>query len=93
MGHRDPAALPQAHQRCLLRGGAAAAGDSDSDCLHGRLDEAAQLVANAGPNARVTAEDVVDRVLAPIMYRVIFLPWTLTDDYAQRLTDKLFNDR
>jgi AcrR family transcriptional regulator len=77
----------------LLRGGAAAAGDSDSDCLHGRLDEAAQLVANAGPNAPVTAEEVVDRVLAPIIYRVIFLPWTLTDDYAQRLTDNLFDDR
>src|SRR3984893_17134471 len=39
------------------------------------------------------AEEVVDRVLAPIMYRVIFLPWTLTDDYAQSLTDKLFDGR
>src|ERR1700737_1831338 len=53
----------------LLRGGAAAAGDSDSDCLHGRLDEAAQLGANAGPNAPVTPEAAVDRVLAPIIYR------------------------
>jgi AcrR family transcriptional regulator len=76
----------------LLRGGAAAAGDFESDCLRGLLDEAAQLVANAGPEAVVTAEEVIDRVLAPIMYRVIFLPWTLTRDYGQRLTKKLFDD-
>ena len=76
----------------LLRGGAAAAGDFESDCLRGLLDEAAQLVANAGPEAVVTAEEVIDRVLAPIMYRVIFLPWTLTRDYGQSLTKKLFDD-
>jgi AcrR family transcriptional regulator len=74
----------------LLRGGAAAAGDSESDCLRCRLDEAAQLVARAGADARVTAEDVIDGVLAPIMYRIIFLPGSLTDDYAVSLTDKLF---
>jgi len=77
----------------LLRGRTTKKKNSESDCLHGRLDEAAQLVANAGHNTPVTAEEVVDRVLAPIMYRVIFLPWTLTDDYAQSLTDKLFDDR
>jgi len=36
---------------------------------------------------------VIDHVLAPIIYRVIFLPATLTEDYAQRLTDTLFADR
>jgi hypothetical protein len=33
---------------------------------------------------------VIDGGLAPIMHRIIFLPATLTDDYATSLTDKLF---
>ena len=77
----------------ILRGGAAIAGDDESDCLHGRLDEAAILVERAGHNAAVSAQDVIDHVLAPIIYRVIFLPSTLTEDYAQRLTDTLFTAR
>ena len=74
----------------ILRGGAAVAGDDESDCLRGRLDEVAILVQRAGRIASVSAQDVIDHVLAPIMYRVIVLPSTLTDDYAQRLTDTLF---
>jgi len=77
----------------ILRGGAAVAGDDESDCLHGRLDEAAILVQRAGDAADVSAQDVIDHVLAPIIYRVIFLPATLTEDYGQRLTDTLFADR
>ena len=75
----------------LLRAGAAAAGDRESDCLRGLLDEAARLVERAGPEAPVTAQDVVDGVLAPVMYRIIFIPASLTDDYAKALTDKLFD--
>ncbi|HEX4251511.1 MAG TPA: TetR/AcrR family transcriptional regulator [Pseudonocardia sp.] len=74
----------------LLRRGAAAAGDAESDCLRGRLDEARLLVDRAGDRAPVTARDVVDVVLAPIMYRIIFLPATLTDDYAESLAGTLF---
>ena len=77
----------------ILRGGAAVAGDDESDCLHGRLDEAAILVQRAGDAADVSAQDVIDHVLAPIIYRVIFLPATLTEDYAQRLTDTLLANR
>ena len=33
---------------------------------------------------------MVDGVLAPVMYRIIFIPASLTDDYAEQLTDKLF---
>lgn len=77
----------------ILRGGAAAAGDDESDCLRGRLDEAAILAERAGPTAGVSAQDIVDHVLAPIMYRVIFLPSTLTDDYAPRLTATLLGHR
>jgi AcrR family transcriptional regulator len=76
----------------ILRGGAAVAGDDESDCLRGRLGEAALLVQRAGSTASVCVQDVIDHVLAPIMYRVIFLPSTLTDDYAQRLTDTLFGN-
>ena len=77
----------------ILRGGAAVAGDDESDCLHGRLDEAAILVQRAGDAGDVSAQDVIDHVLAPIIYRVIFLPSTLTEDYAQRVTNTLFADR
>ncbi|MCW2659511.1 MAG: TetR/AcrR family transcriptional regulator [Mycobacterium sp.] len=76
----------------LLRGGAAAAGDDESDCLRGRLDEVVHLLGRAGEQSPVTEQDIVDGVLAPIMYRIIFLPSTLTDDYAETLTAKLFND-
>ncbi|MCW2649108.1 MAG: TetR/AcrR family transcriptional regulator [Mycobacterium sp.] len=76
----------------LLRGGAAGAGNDGSDCLRGRLDEVAQLLARAGEHSTLTASDIVDGVLAPIMYRIIFLPSTLTDDYAEALTAKLFDD-
>jgi AcrR family transcriptional regulator len=76
----------------ILRGGAAVAGDDESDCLQGRLAEAAMLVQRGGRKDGVSAQDVVDHVLAPIIYRVIFLPSTLTEDYAQRLTDTLFAD-
>lgn len=82
--YREPA------NAALLRGGAAAAGDAESDCLRGRLDEARRLVDRVGDQAPVTAHDVIDGVLAPIMYRIIFLPSTLTDDYAESLTTKLF---
>jgi AcrR family transcriptional regulator len=75
----------------LLRAGSANAGDSQSDCLRGLLDEVARLVERAGDNAPVTAQDVVDGVLAPVMYRIIFIPASLTDDYAEHLTDKLFS--
>jgi AcrR family transcriptional regulator len=77
----------------LLRQGAATAGTIESDCLRGRLDEAALLVRRAGPKAAVTADDVINGVLAPLIYRIIFLPATLTDDYAERLADTLFAGR
>jgi hypothetical protein len=81
----------QSVNAALLRGGAAAADAVESDCLRAHLDEAARLVTRAGATSPVTGEDVVNGVLAPIMYRIIFLPSTLTDDYAQLLTGKLFD--
>jgi AcrR family transcriptional regulator len=75
----------------LLRAGSANAGEAQSDCLRGLLDEAERLVEQAGKKAKVTARDVVDGVLAPVMYRIIFIPSSLTDDYAEQLTNKLFS--
>jgi AcrR family transcriptional regulator len=74
----------------LLRAGSANAGEEQSDCLRGLLDEVSRLVERAGKKAPVTADEVVNGVLAPVMYRIIFMPASLTDDYAERLTAKLF---
>ncbi|MEY9875572.1 AcrR family transcriptional regulator [Streptacidiphilus sp. MAP12-33] len=71
----------------LLRGGAATAGESESDCLRARRSEAATFAARPGAGFR--GEDVVDKVIAPIIYRVIFLPWTLPDVDVRALVDDL----
>jgi hypothetical protein len=36
---------------------------------------------------------VINHVVAPIIYRVIFLPWTLTDSTAADFVDDLFRAR
>ncbi|WP_238010045.1 TetR/AcrR family transcriptional regulator [Dactylosporangium sp. AC04546] len=69
----------------LLRAGVAVAGEGPSDCLRNRRLEAGQLVTDSA----VTVEEVIDTVIAPIVYRVIFLPETLDDDTAARLVDRL----
>jgi len=71
----------------LLRGGAAAAGEGESDCLRDRRAEAASFAAR--PSAAFTGDDVIDRVVAPIIYRVIFLPWTLPEVDVRSLVDDL----
>ncbi|GAA1528921.1 TetR/AcrR family transcriptional regulator [Dactylosporangium maewongense] len=72
----------------LLRGGAASAGETESDCLRNRRAEAVVLASRSG--APFAADDIVDLVVAPIIYRVIFLPWTLTDPgLAERCVDRL----
>jgi AcrR family transcriptional regulator len=90
----------------LLRGGASAAGESESDCLRNRRSEAGMLVEQDAANLAsdrddlqrtdvesVDVERIVDHVIAPIIYRVIFAPWTLNDAYAARLVDGLFSPR
>jgi AcrR family transcriptional regulator len=74
----------------LLRAGAATAGESESDCLRNRRAEATAFVAGA-VDAPVTADQVIDHLVAPIIHRVIFLPWTLDDSTADRLVDDLFS--
>ncbi|MFK0160316.1 TetR/AcrR family transcriptional regulator [Streptomyces sp. NPDC090493] len=75
----------------LLRGGAAAAGENESDCLRDRRSEAAAFAAR--PGAGFSGNDVVNRVLAPVIYRVIFLPWTLPDLDVRSLVDDLCRSR
>ena len=60
------------------------------DCLRNRLAEAATLVESALEPRTVTSDDVIDHIIAPIIYRAIYLPWTLTDSTAAGLVDDLF---
>lgn len=69
----------------LLRGGAASAGEIESDCLRNRRTEAEAIIERVGPTAAFTAERVIDHLVAPIIYRVIFVPWSLDDDLVPRL--------
>ena len=73
----------------LLRGGASAAGEQQSYCLRNRSIEA-NLFLDRYPDSGVTADDILDTVIAPIVYRVIFLPWTLEDTTAEHLVSRLF---
>jgi AcrR family transcriptional regulator len=73
----------------LLRGGAASAGEQESDCLRDRRAEAEIILGNAAPRSGLSVDDVIDGVLAPIIYRVIFLPWTLDERTARTLVGRL----
>ncbi|MEV4415570.1 TetR/AcrR family transcriptional regulator [Catellatospora sp. NPDC049609] len=75
----------------LLRGGAAAAGTGSSDCLRHRRAEATVLVERAA--SAITVDEVIDLVIAPIVYRVLFRPWTLDDELAASLVERLFRGR
>ena len=74
----------------MLRAGAATAGQSEFDCLRNRRAEAATLVENALEPRAVTSDDVIDHIIAPIIYRAVYLPWTLTDSTAAGLLEDLF---
>jgi AcrR family transcriptional regulator len=76
----------------LLRGGAASAGETESDCLRNRRSEAGLFV-ERGNSFGITVDDVINQVIAPIVYRVIFLPWTLDETSAKTLVDGLFTGR
>ncbi|MGN6425816.1 TetR/AcrR family transcriptional regulator [uncultured Leifsonia sp.] len=73
----------------LLRGGAGAAGERQSDCLRNRRTEAGLLLARH-PESTLTEDEVMDVVVAPIIYRVIFQPWTLDDTTAETVVARLF---
>ncbi|MDR6972889.1 TetR/AcrR family transcriptional regulator [Leifsonia shinshuensis] len=73
----------------LLRGGVATSGERTSDCLRTRRAEAEQLLARH-PVSSVTVSDVMDVVIAPIITRVLFEPWTLGDASVDDIVSRLF---
>ncbi|MGI5239116.1 TetR/AcrR family transcriptional regulator [Dactylosporangium sp. CA-139066] len=73
----------------ILRGGSATAGEQETDCLRNRRAEALDIVARCGPDSPLSADDIIDGLIGPIIYRVIFLPWTLGADLPVRLVDRL----
>lgn len=87
----------------MLRGGAAAAGRHESDCLRHRRGEVAMLLERAAEARAVdpadhgvaapTVEDVMDHVVAPIIYRVIFQPWSVDAHAAAALVTRLLEGR
>jgi AcrR family transcriptional regulator len=77
----------------LLRGGAASAGEREVDCTRNRRAEAGMMVERYGDASPVTVDDVLDHLVAPIIYRAIFLPWTLDDTTAGSLAGALFTGR
>jgi AcrR family transcriptional regulator len=74
----------------LLRGGAANAGATESDCLRNRRAEATMFL-DRFPGSEIDAEKIIDVVVAPIVYRVIFQPWTLDDHTADTVVARLFD--
>jgi AcrR family transcriptional regulator len=82
----------------LLRGGASVAGDNESDCLRDRRTEATMFIQrHAGSSSAsatgITPDDVINHVIAPIIYRVIFNPASLDLALADSLVDDLFRIR
>jgi AcrR family transcriptional regulator len=74
----------------LLRGGAANAGVNESDCLRNRRAEATMFL-DRYPGSAVSSDEIIDVVVAPIIYRVIFQPWTLDDQTADTVVARLFD--
>ena len=88
--------LGRAENAAMLRAGAALAGDGETDCLRNRRAEAARLVARDRAVDTVgvpTVQQVIDAVVAPIVFRVIFDPASIDGALAERLVDSLFVGR
>lgn len=73
----------------LLRGGAAVAGENESDCFRNRRIEIKYFLERGNP-LNLTVDQVIDYVIAPVVYRVIFLPASLNEDMAEKLVNDLF---
>jgi hypothetical protein len=51
------------------------------------------MVERYGDASPITPDEVIDHLVAPIIYRVIFLPWTLDEHTAESLVNVLFSGR
>jgi AcrR family transcriptional regulator len=77
----------------LLKAAAALAnGDSDTDCLRNRRKEALTLVeqARARGEHAPEAQQVIDHLIAPIVFRLVFGGDPVKPALAARLVDELF---
>lgn len=77
----------------LLKAAAALAnGDSDTDCLRNRRKEALTLVeqARARGEHAPEAQQVIDHLIAPIVFRLVFGGDPVKPELAARLVDELF---
>lgn len=63
----------------LLGGAAATASVAETDCTRARRGEIALLLDRTDAEG-IVVEDVINLVVAPIIYRAIFQPWTLEQD-------------
>jgi AcrR family transcriptional regulator len=79
--------LARPESAALLRAGAARAGDENNDCSLKRRHEAELLVerATAAGQTTISADQVINHVVAPITYRAIFTPETLDATIVEQL--------
>ncbi|MDB5998918.1 MAG: TetR family transcriptional regulator [Rhizobacter sp.] len=84
--------LAQPCNTSLLKAAAALAGDDDSNCLRNRTAEARTLVQRARGRGEAAPEprQVIDHVVAPIVFRLIFGGDAVEASLAGRLVDELF---
>lgn len=83
--------LNKAGNTSMLKAAAALAGSEDTNCLKNRRNEATLLVtrAQARGQATPTVQQVLDHVIAPIIYRLIFGSG-VQPGVAAQLVDELF---
>lgn len=79
--------LSRPETAALLRAGAARAGDEINDCTQKRRIEAGLLVERAIAHGQpaLSVDQVINHVVAPITYRAIFTPETLSAQIVQQL--------
>ncbi|MCR6480759.1 TetR/AcrR family transcriptional regulator [Variovorax sp. ZS18.2.2] len=85
--------LAQPCSKSLLKAAAAlATGDADTDCLRNRRREALTLVeqAQARGEHAPEAQQVIDHLIAPIVFRLVFGAEPVKPELAERLVGELF---
>ncbi|HWT18773.1 MAG TPA: TetR-like C-terminal domain-containing protein, partial [Variovorax sp.] len=85
--------LSQPCSKSLLKAAAALAdGDADTDCLRNRRKEALTLVEQAHARGEHAPEpqQVIDHLIAPIVFRLVFGADPVKPELAERLVDELF---
>jgi AcrR family transcriptional regulator len=73
----------------MLRAGAATSGSREADCLRDRRTEAAHIIGAAQDAGDIDVDRVLNQLVAPIIYRVIFLPWTIEPSFVPQLVGHL----